>query len=256
MGHSLKEKTVINEDFIQYKDFIMSLPDIFQEQGEIVYQDRNTIKSFDMDYIRINVKSFRTPHLLNQLVYTLFRESKAKRSYHYALKLIGRGIKTPTPIAYMEYRSGLRLKESMYVSRQISFDGEMRVLQKGSIEEYRPLIVAFARYTADLHAQSVLHLDYSPGNILFEKQQDGSYTFYLVDLNRMRFDQEITAKEAAYNFRRLWGSDDMIALFVKEYASVRRLNVEECLQYTSTYRAKFWKKFMSKYPDAAPYKGL
>ena len=252
MGYS-KEEIVINDNYSQYKHFLSNLPDIFHKEGEVLYKGRNTIKVFDMDEIRINVKSFRIPHLLNQFVYTLFRDSKANRSYHYALKLIERGVETPTPIAYMEFHAGLLLKESMYVSKQILFDGEMRVLQRGSIDQHRELIIAFARYTAHLHDKQVLHLDYSSGNILFKKE-GGTYHFYLVDLNRMKFDCPITAKEAAYNFRRLWGSDEMISLFVNEYASARKLDAEQCLQYTFEYRYKFWKKFSAKYPDAAPYK--
>ncbi len=252
MGKSLKEKLVINKDYTQYKHFLIKLPDIFQKEGDIVYQDRNTIKSFEMNGIRINVKSFRTPHLINQFVYTLFRDSKAKRSYHYAKNLINRGINTPQPIAYMEFKAGIRLQESFYVSQQIEFDDEMRVLQKGSLEEHKPLILAFAKYTAFLHNQKVLHLDYSPGNILFKKEED-KYGFWLVDLNRMRFDKDVTSKEAAYNFRRLWGSDEMIKVFVKEYASRRNLNTHECLKYTFKYREEFWSTFTAKYPEATPY---
>lgn len=254
MGHSLKEKIVINKDYKTYKNYLIKLPDIFHKEGEIIYQDRNTIKAFDMDQIRINVKSFKTPHLLNQFVYTLLRDSKAKRSYLYAKELIDRGINTPMPVAYIELRSALKLKRSYYVSEQTEFDDEMRVLQRGTLEEHRDLIVAFAQYTAFLHSRNVLHLDYSPGNILFKKEKD-DYDFFLVDLNRMKFDKDISLKDAAYNFRRLWGSDDMIKLFVEEYAMARQLDIKVCLDYTFKYRTKFWQRFSAKYPDATPYIG-
>lgn len=47
-------------------------------------------------------------------------------------------------------------------------------------------MTAFAEFTARLHEAGILHLDYSPGNILYDKIGE-EYHFSLVDINRMHF---------------------------------------------------------------------
>ena len=50
-------------------------------------------------------------------------------------------------------------------------------------------------YTAVMHEREVLHLDYSPGNILWDKDDEG-YHFTVVDINRMRFGKVVWAVAA------------------------------------------------------------
>lgn len=251
---SYKEKIVINQDYALLEDFLRELPFHFEQEGDTIYDSRNTIKTFVVQNIHLNVKSFKTPHLINQFAYATLRKSKARRSYEYALQLLQLGINTPTPIAYIEYSKPLLLKNSYYVSEHTHFDGEMRVLQKGTLEEHKELITLFARFTAKLHQAKVLHFDYSPGNILFVREGN-DYSFFLVDLNRMEFGKEIGLKEAAENFRRLWGSDEMITFFAKEYASIRNFNKSEFISLVFKYRVEFWSKFTKRHPLASPYIG-
>lgn len=253
MSNSLyKEKIVINKDFDKIGDFIKGLSSYFQHSGEVIYKSRNIIKIFTENEINLNVKSFKTPHLINQFAYATFRESKAKRSYEYAQRLLGSGINTPTPIAYLEYTKPFRLISSFYVSEQISVEGEMRILQKGTFEQHKDIISQFAHFTAQLHEKKILHIDYSPGNILYKKEGK-EYLFFLVDLNRMEFGKEIDIDKAAKNFRRLWGSDEMISFFAKKYAIARGLDEEDCVSLTMKYRSKFWKQLKRKYPNETPY---
>ncbi len=233
-------------------DFVKNLPDNFAHSGRIDYQGRNIIKVFEEKGQEINVKSFKKPILLNQFIYCNIRDSKAKRSYNYALKLLERGINTPDPIAYMEETKCRLLKRSAYVCIHNHFDGYMRELQTGEFEDKIELLDAFARFTAELHEKDVLHLDYSSGNILYKKSDKG-YTFYLVDLNRMVFDRPVDMDTACFNFRRLWGSDKMIGYFVKKYAQHRGFDEKECVEKAFEYRDKFWKFFWKKHPEVQPY---
>lgn len=253
MDHSsYKEKIVINQDYALLGDFLKKLPLYFEQEGDTVYDGRNIIKTFVVKNIHLNVKSFKTPHLINQFAYATLRKSKARRSYEYAQQLLQLEINTPAPIAYIEYSKPLLFKSSYYVSKHTQFDGEMRVLQKGTLEEHKELIAQFARFTAKLHQARVLHLDYSPGNILFKKE-GSNYSFSLVDLNRMEFGKEINLKKAAENFQRLWGSDEMITFFTKEYASIRKFNESEFIPLVFKYRAKFWSRFIKRHPGETPY---
>lgn len=254
MKGSYKEKIVINNNYIQLKEYLTNLHNVFLDTGNTIYEGRNTIKTFDVNNLYLNVKSFKKPHLVNQFAYATFRKSKANRSYTYAEKLLALGIDTPTPIAYMEFSKPCLLKYSLYVCEHINVDGQMRGLQEGTLEEHKELIVAFAKFTAKLHHLKVLHLDYSSGNIMYT-YANGEYTFYLVDLNRMQFDKEIDIYKSAHNFRRLWGNDEMITLFTKEYAIARGFDVDTCLSLVFKYRQTFWNRFNKQYPDTKPYIG-
>lgn len=249
-----KIKLVLNEEYRQLESFISDLPQTFSQTGEVIYSGRNTIKTFDTNGIKLNVKFFKKPLFINQVAYSFFRKSKAKRSYLYAFMLKDRGFHTPVPIAYMELRQYNLLKYSLYISVHEEFDGMMRELQHGSIEGREELLRQFALYTAQLHDKQVLHLDYSSGNILYKKN-DNKYTFYLVDLNRMTFDKPIDIDTACFNFRRLWGSHEMISFIIKEYAKARNLNEEVCLRKTFEYRKKFWDTYTKQHPGTLPYVG-
>lgn len=245
-------KTVINPSYKQLEDFVINLPETFSHSGETIYAERNTIKLFEAEGIEINIKSFKRPIFINQIAYTTFRKSKARRSFEYALKLKEKGFETPAPIAYIEQKEFGLLKDSFYISVNEHFDGIMRELKNGRMDEYKELLFQFAQYTARLHEEKVLHLDYSAGNILYKKK-DNNYTFYLVDLNRMIFDKPVDVDTACFNFRRLWGSDSMISFFVEEYAKSRNFDTETCLKKTFEYRKKFWDTFIKNHPGSSPY---
>jgi tRNA A-37 threonylcarbamoyl transferase component Bud32 len=247
-----KIKMVINAEYRQLEDFIEGLPLAFLQSGEVIYSGRNIIKTFDVERMKLNVKSFKKPLLINQIAYSTIRQSKAKRSYLYAFMLKKRGFHTPDPVSYMELKQYNLLKYSLYISVHEQFDGMMRELQHGEIKGQEELLKQFALYTAQLHEKQVLHLDYSSGNILYKKNEN-TYTFYLVDLNRMEFDKPINLDTACFNFRRLWGSDEMIGLIVKEYAKARNFNEATCLRKTFEYRKKFWDTYTRQHPETVPY---
>ena len=247
-------RIVINEKYKDLlSDFVHNLMDSFNDAGETVYAARNTIKIFDIEGLKINVKLFKTPHLLNQFVYSTFRDSKACRSYNHALKLIERGFNTPDPIAYIEEKKGLLLKRSAYISIHEEFDGIMQELQKGHLIGREALIGQFAAFTAGLHINRILHLDYSSGNILYKKTAEKEYQFYLVDLNRMHFDKPIDLETGCFNLRRLWCSDEMMVHIANVYATVRNFDSGKCVEKALLYRRKFWNFFCKKYPGATPY---
>lgn len=236
----------------KYRHLESSLSDVakLSDAGETIYQARNKVSVTRLDEIALNIKAFKIPNIVNQLAYSTIRKSKAERSFFYAHKVIEAGFLTPAPVCFVEKHSGLLLKESYYVSVHEEFDGMLRELNYGTFDEHAALIKAFGLYTAQLHDAGILHIDYSPGNILYKKI-DGEYSFYLVDLNRMKFAVDITAEAACRNFRRLWGSNEMLACFVEIYANARGFDKAYCVQRMLHYRSEFekrgsWKKILKK----------
>jgi len=67
-----------------------------------------------------------------------------------------------------------------------------------------------------LHEKEIHFLDHSPGNTLIQKNGD-HYLFYLVDLNRMKF-ESMNFKNRIKNFSRLTKHKSMIKVMSDEYA--------------------------------------
>lgn len=205
----------------EYKGFQENLDHFIQnfetEGTPFGDQKRNALKLFELTDNTINIKSFRVPNIINQIAYRFFRKSKAQRSFEYAIKLQELGIGTPEPIAYYEFKTPFLLKKSYYLSQQLDCDLTYRgLIDDFNYDDYDNILRAFTRFTFSLHENGIEFLDHSPGNTLIKKQ-NGSYQFFLVDLNRMKFgpmDFETRIK----NFSRLSKYKHMVEIMSDEYA--------------------------------------
>lgn len=249
----MRTNIIINPDFKQIEVSIQEIPYIFGHSGENIYEARNILKNIQAGDITLNIKSFKVPNVINQFVYGNFRPSKAKRSYEYALILQERGINTPAPVGYIEQKKGICFRNSYYISLFEEFDGMLRELRRGKLEGREDFLRQFARFTADVHDKEVLHIDYSPGNILYKRRQD-RYEFYLVDLNRMHFGK-VSMTDGCKNLQKLWGSEEMIRFIAREYAIARDFDPQECIDLTLEYHRQFWIKFSRGRKDRKPYFG-
>jgi Lipopolysaccharide kinase (Kdo/WaaP) family len=218
----------------------------FDTTGNYVTKgDRNVIKKFEIEGKFYTIKRFKTPNALQGLVYQYLRKSKAKRSFLYAEILTKRGIKTPLPVGYQEHFSS-GLKESYYISEHLDYDFDFRVLNHNPKWPNRPEILRqMARFTFELHQKEINFLDHSPGNTLINDLGDGEYEFYLIDLNRMRF-ESMDFQKRMHNFRRLWLSKTMINIMAKEYATLYEKPEAETHALMTKYSRAFQKKVNSK----------
>ena len=162
------------------------LSDGIPSEARIIYKGRNRVYALKLsDGSEVNIKAFKIPRGLNPYIYTLFRKSKARRSYENSQQLIKLGINAPEPLAYIEIRNGIRLGRSYYICRQIESQNVRDWDKKPDCEA---LLQALAEEIVKLHEAGVLHKDFSPGNVLYTGNQNDGYTFYYIDLNRMSFD--------------------------------------------------------------------
>lgn len=154
--------------------------------ARLLYHARNSVYAYRLpDGTSVNIKSFRPPSLPNAYIYRHLRSSKAERSFTNSIRMAELGFHTPEPLAYIEVSRRGRLYESYYICRQLDDADDLRRWEDKPDAE--PLLRALAEEMKRLHSAGVLHKDFSPGNVLY-RRRDGEYRFYLIDVNRMRFD--------------------------------------------------------------------
>ncbi|SDZ73754.1 lipopolysaccharide kinase InaA family protein [Bizionia paragorgiae] len=211
---------VIHPKFQNYTQTLDSFISNFETEGEAFgNQQRNSLRLFKLNNITLNIKSFKKPNAINKVVYKYFRKSKAERSYLYANKLKDMGIGTPIPVAYYELTTKIIFGKSFYISEHLNCDITYRELTTNfDIDNYEGILRAFTAFTFMLHEKGVNFLDHSPGNTLI-KFNNGEYKFYLVDLNRMKF-ETMTFQKRMRNFAKLTTHRSMVEIMSDEYSNL------------------------------------
>ena len=184
-------KIYLHPKYNEHEKAILQLVEVFFDEGNLIVQgSRNTIKSNFIGDEKVNIKFFKKPGFIKSIIYSFFRSTKAKRSFHYANYLIKHNVQTPVPIAYIEERSNIGiLGDSFYISQQIDYDFTIRELIHDPLfPERNTILEQFTAFTYKMHEAKVNFLDHSPGNTLIIKKGNGSYDFFLIDLNRMKFE--------------------------------------------------------------------
>ena len=233
---------VIHPKYSLLSDWIKEIPSFFPVKGEVIYKGRNELRIFDTDFGKIVVKSFKIPHIINRFAYSFIRPSKAERSYIYGLEILKRGFQTPHPVAYIEMFNNGFLSESYYISDYTDYISMKSFnYTKELTEEDIEILKAFARFTARLHEKEIYHKDYSNGNILYKKE-DETFSFYLVDLNRIKF-KKVTEKMAHKAFHRLDLSLEMLEIVTREYASQCKMDVEKSIVEVKRLNLKTMRKY-------------
>ena len=215
----------------KYSELLKNIQSYFKSSKNSIHKARNEIKVIDFEDESLVIKSFKVPHLINRVVYTFFRDSKAKKSYENSVKIAKF---VPKPIGYIEFRKFALLNESYFVSENFKYDFTIREVLKNIDFLNRELIFKeFAEFTFQLHDDGIFHLDYSPGNILIKKES-ANYIFKIVDINRMEF-KPLSLDERLKNFSKLWAKDEDLKIIIKEYAQLSKANEPDCVKIALKY---------------------
>ncbi|HEY0273571.1 MAG TPA: lipopolysaccharide kinase InaA family protein [Chitinophaga sp.] len=199
------------------REYVSQIPARFNQLGTAVHDARNIIRIDLQDNVKLVIKSYRQIYIFNRFFYANVVPSKAKRAYLYAKKLINKGFQTPEPIAYIECVNKGLMRDSYFVSTYIDYQ-PLRDIYQMPREEALKVLDQLAALTWHLHEEGIYHKDYSIGNILFKKNEQGNYDFSLVDNNRMKFTKGSFA-DRMKNLRRLDLPLPMLAYFCQQYAN-------------------------------------
>lgn len=238
----------INAAFKTSEDQIRSALDDFDSLGsDFLIGKRNRIKVFEMEGYQMNVKSFKIPNIINRIVYRHFRKSKARRSFEFAHRLLSARINTPIPIAYMERRNLIGLKESYYASIHQEYDFTCRKLTDGSNHaDTDNILRQFSRFCYKMHEIGIEFKDHSPGNTLIKKVGEGAYKFFLVDLNRMQFHNTMDIRLRMKTLSRLTRNIEVLRIITEEYASLTGHDPVQLFDILWKYTGRFQKRFHRK----------
>jgi hypothetical protein len=241
-------KIIIHPNYQSQEKAILQLVSGFFDEGNLIVKgSRNIIKSNYLGNKKVNIKLFQKPGVIKSIIYSFFRSTKAKRSFDYANYLIKNNIDTPIPIAYIEKSNVFGLiEDSFYISQQIEYDFTIRELIHDPLfPERKSILEQFTVFTFRLHEAKVNFLDHSPGNTLIVKKGNSDYDFYLIDLNRMRF-ESLSIEKRMDNFKKMWLSKLMVQIIAKKYAELIHLPendlVSILMEKTQGFKRKITRK--------------
>lgn len=198
----------------------------FDNEGEVLYDKRNTVKLFTKNDMRLVVKRFGRPSFFNLLIYSAhIRKSKAERAFSHACRLRALHINTPEEIAYIEIRKQGILEECYFVSTYTDYLPLRPVTENFAQEpEIQSILDMLAGFLYTMHSAGVHHKDLHIGNILYKENGSGGYDFQIIDTNRMKFGVFLTQRQRLINLRRLSCSASAYLYILEQYARIAHID--------------------------------
>lgn len=229
----------IHPDFIHFSNFIESIPSIFQNSGESIYEGRNSVKKFSFEGDNFIVKRFKRPNIIQSITYSFFKKSKAERAFLYAGIFRERGIDTPHEIAFIEkYKNGI-LSDSYFISKECNYPS---LIDNISIDTDKELITELAAFFVKLHEKKIFHGDLNLSNILYDKVGNKATQFTLIDTNRSIIGANDTEKNSLSNLVRVTHNREILSYIILQYITIRGWEYEKSANFVFSKLDKFEKK--------------
>ncbi len=163
-----------------------------------------TVSVFQAGEGRICVKQYAVPQTWNRFK-ERFRRSRGHRAWIGGNGLRVRGVSSIKLLAFGEEKSRFGKMESFLIMEAPEKGQEMdRFLCQGfdGEKEKRDWIQAFAFWLASLHQKKIYHRDMKACNIFVFKKNHG-WDFHLLDLEDVRFNQEVDERKLFKNLLQL-----------------------------------------------------
>ena len=220
-------KIEIADQYRPVQDFLSSVPSLFSEgRGELIYRKRNEVRRLEHKGLVFIAKRYKRVNIVQQVVYTFFRPTKAARAFRVAAEFRKRGIVTPHEIASIEQKEHGLFTTGYFISEEVTGQESLLVLRE--VKEYDPRLAdAVAQQVVFMHSKGVLHGDLNLSNFLYEQQPDGSFSFTMIDVNRSHFsDGWPTDEQCLRNMVRMTHRRDLYEDLVRRYAQKRGWDIE------------------------------
>lgn len=234
-------KVHIHPNYAKYEKSIRAIPSGEYEREEVYCNRRNTVERVrlgDKDFV---IKKYKRPALINCLIYTWFRKSKARRAFEYAELFLQRGIETAPPVAYIEIKKNGFFHTGYFISEYLAYPLITDIYDDNIAEEVKKeLIQDLVSFTLQLHLNKVVPLDYNPKNIFYHKVGD-KYRFALIDINRLKLGKLPGIRMSMKSFNQLGIPPADFMKIIPLYAEKRGFDIEECIFFTLYSRLK-WRK--------------
>ena len=241
-------RIAIHPNYKNQEGAILQLVKTFFGEGTIVVKgSRNTIKTNFLGSEKVSIKFFQKPGIFKSIIYSFFRNTKAKRSFDYANYLLDHSISTPFPIAFIEVRNNIGLlEESFYICHHLDYDFTIRELIHDPLfQERKEILEQFTEFTFKMHEANVNFLDHSPGNTLIVNKGNSQYDFFLVDLNRMKF-ENLSIEHRMDNFKKMWLSKLMVQIIAKKYSQLSNESEHKLMTILMEKSQQFKRKIAQK----------
>ncbi len=216
-------------------------------QGANLIWEASLSPSESFPWPRQAIKEFSRSGVRNLLT-SLFKKSKAMKSYLNACHLLKNGLLTPMPLGVLEHRKmGFILKEA-YISEKIDNIVNMDELMKSSFDigpEEKEVVRLLADYIRSMHDCGFWHRDLNSSNFLLTGNP-GSRQLYLVDLNRGRIVKDMSKRLRILELSRLTIKKWRPMFF--EYYCAGRFDPQKMLASSRRIRKtrKFWRERIRK----------
>jgi tRNA A-37 threonylcarbamoyl transferase component Bud32 len=211
------EFTVRKERWICYfhrRDFPLDRLKRVMEEHQVLVKERSSslvkcspevmVSILNDEGERVSLKQFCYPHVWGR-VKEFLRRSKGLKSWIAANGLRARGIPSLKPLALVEKKKWLGLRESLLFMEAPAKDQEMdRYILRGfeGLKRKRLFIKSFARWLVGLHKMSVYHKDMKTCNILVSEKEE-AWEFHLLDFEDIGMDEKVNQKKLFRNFLQL-----------------------------------------------------
>ena len=201
-----------------WRRWLQELPDAISEfsEEELIQGGRNQLFRRRFEGVDIVVKRFPNRGAWKKIVYRIC-QGKAKRSYLHSARLNQAGLNSPAPIAWLESWEGPWLKDSFYICVFAPFEHEARELKRSDLPEREEKAKFLGQSLAKMHRANILHLDLTPGNLLYTSRQEAGWEIQIVDNNRMRFGP-VRRRRAMTSLVQADLPDDLVPSMLSAYA--------------------------------------
>lgn len=218
-------KIEISNNYISQRAFIESVPLLIERgEGEMLYHGRNEVWRLKHKGLVFVVKHFKRVNEEQQVIYTFFRPTKAARAYRITKEFRLRGINTPREIAFIEMEERGLFTIGYFISEEARGSEVSRDLFKGGTLN-KPLAKAVIQQIVSMHNKGVLHGDLNLANILYERRQDGTFSFNFIDVNCSFFtDGWPIDEQCLRNIVRMTHNLKLYEYLVRYYAELRGWN--------------------------------